>query len=241
MESVIAGFRIERLLGEGDMGPVHEAVQLSLGRRVALRLLAGDAPVSAPVDHPNIVPVYEVGEWEGRRFVVSRLVRGEPLDGLLDAGSLSPDRFDEVMDAVEDAVATAHRSGVVHGRLAAHNVIVDRAGTPFVTDFGLGRAGTEEDDLAALAALRSRRPRGRGRPAGIAAGVALLLGLVGRPARRPAGTEAPTRSAAWAARPTPIRTRRPAPWARRNSTAGWSGCARTGCCAAGRSTAPPGS
>ena len=178
MESVIAGFRIERLLGEGDMGPVHEAVQLSLGRRVALRLLAGDAPVSAPVDHPNIVPVYEVGEREGRRFVVSRLVRGEPLDGLLDAGSLSPDRFDEVMDAVEDAVATAHRLGEVHGRLAAHNVIVDRAGTPFVTDFGLGRAGTEEDDVAALAALRSRRPRGRRRPAGIAAGVALLLGLV---------------------------------------------------------------
>ena len=86
MDGVIAGFRVERLLGEGDMGPVHEALQLSLGRRVALRLLAGGGPVNASVDHPNIVPVYEAGEREGRRFVVSRLVRGEPLDALLDAG-----------------------------------------------------------------------------------------------------------------------------------------------------------
>ena len=72
-----------------------------------------------------------------------------------------------------------------------------------------------EDDLAALAALRSRRPkRGGGGPAAIAAGVALLLGRC-RPAGRPAGRRGADRSAAWAARPTPIPTRRPAPWARR--------------------------
>ena len=177
---MIAGFRVERLLGEGEMGPVHEAVQLSLDRRVALRLLAGSDPAGASVDHPNIVPIYEAGEWEGRRFVVSRLVRGESLAELLDAGSLSPGRFDEIMEAVAEAAAAAHGAGLVHGRLAAHNVIVDRAGTAFVTDFGLGRPGTTEGDREALAALASLRPKRRRRP-GVAAAAAVtgLVGVVG--------------------------------------------------------------
>ena len=174
---MIAGFRIERLLGEGRMGPVYEAVQLSLHRRVALRLLAGNEPVSASVDHPNIVPVYEAGQWEGGRFAVGRLVRGRSLAELLDAGSLSPRRFDEVMDVVTDAVAAAHRAGVTHGHLTAHNVIVDRSGTPFVADFGLRRPGATEPDLAALAALRSRRPR-RARRTARLIGAAAIVGAL---------------------------------------------------------------
>ncbi|HEX5910467.1 MAG TPA: protein kinase, partial [Thermoleophilaceae bacterium] len=206
---MIAGFRVERLLGEGEMGPVYEAVQLSLGRPVALRALAGSGPAGASVDHPNIVPVYEAGEWEGRRFVVSRLVRGESLAELLDAGSLSPDRFDEIMDAVSGAVAAAHADGLVHGRLAAHNVIVDRAGTPFVTDFGLGRAGTTEGDRQALAALWSRRPMRARRPAVVAAaavlGVAVVVGLLLVAARDGADTGAakPVESTGCAPDPDP--------------------------------------
>ena len=160
------------------MGPVYEAVQLSLHRRVTLRLLAGNEPVSASVDHPNIVPVYEAGEWEGGRFAVGRLVRGRSLAELLDAGSVSPRRFDELMDAVTDAVATAHRAGVTHGHLTAHNVIVDRSGTPFVADFGLRRPGATEPDLAALAALRSRRPEPARRRATLIGGAA-VVGLAG--------------------------------------------------------------
>ena len=88
---MVAGFRIERLLGEGEMGPVYEATQLSLGRRVALRLLAGQrAARRVRSTTRTSFPVYEAGEWEGGRFVVSRLVRGRTLADLLDAGSLSP-------------------------------------------------------------------------------------------------------------------------------------------------------
>ncbi len=176
---MVAGFRIERPLGAGQMGPVYEAVQLSLHRRVALRLLTGNEPVGASVDHPNIVPIYEAGEWEGRRFAVGRLVRGRSLAELLGAGSVSPRRFDDLMDAVTDAVAAAHRAGVTHGHLTASNVIVDRSGTPFVADFGLRRPGATEPDLAALAALRSRRPKRARRTArlSLAAAVVGLLAV----------------------------------------------------------------
>ncbi len=175
----MAGFRIERLLGEGEMGPVYEATQLSLGRAVALRLLGGSRRFGASIDHPNAVPVYEAGVWEGGRFVAGRLVRGRTLSELLDAGSLSPGRFDELMEAITSALTAAHRAGIVHGRVAAHNVIVDRAGTPYLADFGLGRPGTETADLAALATLSSRRPsRARRRWVYRAAPLVAGLGVV---------------------------------------------------------------
>lgn len=189
------------------MGPVYEATQLSLGRPVALRLLAGSKPLGASIHHPNVIPTYEAGEWEGGRFAVTRLVHGRTLSDLLNAGSLSPGRFDEQMEAVTDALVAAHRAGLVHGRVAAHNVIVDDAGTPYLADLGLGRPGSETVDLEALAALSARRPGRvrRGRvylAAALVAGLAVIAGVVFAGGGESAGDDAaPAPPVASGARP----------------------------------------
>src|SRR3954471_15142181 len=92
-----AGYHIEQLLGRGGMGVVYSAVQHSLGRKVALKLIApelaqdpslrarfeGEARLAASLDHPNIVPIFEAGENEGTLFLAMRLVDGIDLRTLL--------------------------------------------------------------------------------------------------------------------------------------------------------------
>lgn len=175
--TVIGGFRIERLLGRGSLGAVYEATQLSLGRTVALRLLddhrfsadpemAARFPAqqqrSASLHHPNIVPTYEVGEWEGGRFVVTRYVGGGTLADLLERGSMSEQHRQALLGPLGDALRAAHEAGLVHGRVNAANVLVDAAGTPQLADFGLGRSGSvdgDRDDFAALSAAAAESVR----------------------------------------------------------------------------------
>lgn len=171
---VISGFRIERLLGSGSLGAVYEATQLSLGRTVALRLLeqslvsdpgfsarfARQQHLSASVHHPNVVPTYEAGDWEGGKFIATRFVRGRTLAALLEDGSLQPPRVKTLLESVADAIDAAHEAGLVHGRVTPRNVLVDAGGTAYVTDLGLGRPGSLDDDREALAALASQAERG---------------------------------------------------------------------------------
>jgi Protein kinase domain len=175
--SVIAGFRVERLLGRGSLGAVYEATQLSLGRTVALRLLderdLADPGLSArfqeqqrlaaSVHHPNLMPTYEAGEWSEGRFVAARYVRGRPLAALLEEGSLPPDRARAMLEPIAAALDTAHAAGLVHGRVTARNVLVDSGGTAYLADLGLGRSGSAAADREALAALRARAERGKAR------------------------------------------------------------------------------
>src|SRR4051812_14746343 len=108
----IAGFAVGRRLGAGSAGTVYEATQPSLGRTVALRLLDQgrfDEPEFAArfseqqarlaaLHHPNIVPTYEAGEWDGGRFVATRYVRGGTFAERLADSSFSRARADEVRD-----------------------------------------------------------------------------------------------------------------------------------------------
>lgn len=192
--TLVRGFRVERLLGRGELGAVYEATQLSLGRTVALRLLdpaffsdseaaarfAEQQRRSAAVHHPNLVATFEAGEWREGRFVATRLVRGRTLAELLNSGSRSRVHLESATAQVTAALEAAHAAGLAHGRIAAHNVIVDASGSAYLTDLGLGRPGSIQADRTALAELAAQvelvGTRRRPRP-GVAAAVVGLATL----------------------------------------------------------------
>lgn len=141
-------------VGEGGMGVVYRARQKSLDREVAVKLLAAgpwasaefvarferEARHAARMQHPNIVTVYEVGHVEGLHFFSMRLVEGRSLSALLKRGErFKPKAAALLLRTVAEAVAYAHSLGVLHLDLKPANVLLDRDGVPYITDFGLAR------------------------------------------------------------------------------------------------------
>jgi hypothetical protein len=164
----LSGFRLERELGRGSRSVVYEAVQISLVRPVALKLVPEETwaemrSLGWP-EHPRVVSLYATGPWEGGRFVAMQLVEGPTLAQLVEAGELDPARSAELLADVASALDAAHRAGVAHGAVAARNVLVDRDGHALLSDFGLGPAeptvaGDRADFLALVrSSLGDRMP-----------------------------------------------------------------------------------
>ncbi len=187
---MIGAFRIERPIATGATGSVYEATQLSLRRAVALRLIAPghfttpdqlvrfdhQQRLTASLHHPNLVPYYEVGEWEGGRFIATRLIRGKTLADLRARGS--PPAA-ESLEPLAGALQAAHAAGLTHGRISDENILIEANGTPFLADLGLGRRGSPEEDAEALAAVVSRLPAQAAATRRDRSWRALRLGLVG--------------------------------------------------------------
>ena len=149
--AVIAGHRLERVVGRGGMGIVYEAVELALDRRVALKLiapeLAGDtgfrerfiveSRLAASLDHPNVLPVFGAGEQDGVLYLAMRFVAGEDLRTLVATeGPLPPARAAQVVAQVAAALEAAHARRLVHRDVKPANVLV--AGEhAYLTDFGI--------------------------------------------------------------------------------------------------------
>jgi hypothetical protein len=139
------------------MGAVYEATQLSLSRRVALKLLAphlGEDPVfrerfrregviQAALDHPHIVPIYEAGESEHGLFLAMRLVRGANLKDLIVSSSLDGRRAVAVLRQAAGALDAAHAAGLVHRDVKPQNVLVAEGDYTYLADFGLTKAPGE--------------------------------------------------------------------------------------------------
>lgn len=147
-------YELLELLGEGGMGVVYRARQISLDREVAVKLLSAgpwasrefiarferEARNAARMQHPNIVTVYEVGSSEGLRFFSMRLVRGESLATRLRRGERPPAKAAAgMLRTIAEAVDYAHNLGMLHLDLKPSNVLLDEAGEPCVADFGLAR------------------------------------------------------------------------------------------------------
>lgn|GEM_PF-2389604 len=153
-------YREQTLLGEGGMGRVMVASDVLLRREVAVKKALGapdgpeaqrllrEARITAALDHPGIVPVFDVGEDdEGHPFYVMRYVRGRSLsDAIAEAGTLDGRLLliRGFLAAVE-AVAFAHRAGIVHRDIKPDNILVGPLGETQVMDWGLARALNDED------------------------------------------------------------------------------------------------
>lgn len=150
----VAGYRIQEEIGRGGMGVVYKAVQPTLGRTVALKLLPGgdagdtdrllaEARSAARLDHPGIVPIFEVGSHDGRPFLAMAFVDGETLAARALRGPLPCREAARIVRDVALAVRHAHEHGVIHRDLKPANILVTPEGQPRVTDFGLAKRSGE--------------------------------------------------------------------------------------------------
>jgi CHASE2 domain-containing sensor protein len=151
-ESVIAGYRIVALIGRGGMGVVYEAVQLTLDRPVALKLIdpahaddpefrarfVRESHVAAALEHPHVIPVYEAREDGGLLFIAMRLVRGPSLADLFAAEApLAPARAVRLISQVAGALDAAHARGLVHRDVKPANILLHARDHAYLTDFGV--------------------------------------------------------------------------------------------------------
>ena len=151
--SVIGDYELQEEIGRGGMGVVYRATQISLQRTVALKMipnaafastqdlarLRAEALAAARLSHPNIVPVYEVGEHHGQPWFSMKFIEGSTLSKRLMDGPMAPREAVAMLLPIVEAIGAAHRAGVLHRDVKPSNIMIASDGTPFVTDFGLAK------------------------------------------------------------------------------------------------------
>ncbi len=163
--TMFGGYLLEEVIGSGGFGNVYRAVQRSLDRTVAIKVLLSDAGrdqevrmrfrrearIMARLNHPNIVQVFDMGEREHTIYIAMEYVDGPSLQSVLggtEAETLPPERQVEVIDQLCRALTYLHGEGVIHRDIKPTNVLLGSNGTVKLTDFGISRPPRTKEDLA---------------------------------------------------------------------------------------------
>jgi eukaryotic-like serine/threonine-protein kinase len=175
-------YRVQSRLGSGGMAEVWSAEDSQLGRRVALKLLASrfaadpdfrerfrrEAAAAAAMQHPNIVSIYDRGEWDGTSYIAMELVTGPTLKQLIQQrGPAGPGAATNITIEILKALRYAHKRGIVHRDIKPQNVLMDEEGHAKVTDFGIAYAGAAglTDEGAMLGTVQYVSPeQAQGKP-----------------------------------------------------------------------------
>lgn len=148
-------------VARGGMGMVYKARQTSLNRIVAIKILLGgnlsgvdaqkrfrcEAESAASLRHPNIVRIHDVGERDGFQYLSMDYIDGPNLGNLITENGISFTKAADLVRTVAGAIEYAHRHGILHRDLKPSNIVIDGAGTPHVTDFGLAKQLASASDL----------------------------------------------------------------------------------------------
>jgi len=160
-------YRLEEEIGRGGMGIVYRASRFSDGELVAIKMiLKGDfasdtdrqrfeaeADAASRLNHPNIIPIYEIGEHQGRSFFCMKLITGQSLSERLSRGPLPPQRAAKIMNEISDAISFAHQNGILHRDLKPSNIMLDDDWTAYVADFGLAKEANGRTSLTRSGAI----------------------------------------------------------------------------------------
>lgn len=146
-------YEIKSELGRGGMATVYRAYDPLFDREVALKVLPREMlhdpqfrsrfdrelKIVAGLEHPAIVPVYDVGEEDGQPYFVMRYMNGGSLAGEIEKGKFSIEDAARIIEKVANGLAYAHKKGVVHRDLKPDNILFDDTGAPFISDFGVAK------------------------------------------------------------------------------------------------------
>src|SRR5581483_6148074 len=148
-------YDVDKEIGRGGMAVVYKAKERELRRTVALKVLPPglalgasvverfkrEAQMAASLDHPNIIPIYRVGQTASMLYLAMRYVEGRPLDSVIaQQGALSVPAVIGVLRSAVAALTYAHEHGIVHRDIKGANILIDTSGRVIVTDFGVARA-----------------------------------------------------------------------------------------------------
>ncbi len=151
-------YRIIKKIGSGGMGEIYLADDTKLGRNVAIKFMPAnfvadanmkmrfirEAQAAAKLDHPNIVPVYEVGDFKDRPYIVMAHIEGRSLRDVIKKGNLSLSEILEITGQICNGLQEAHNAGIIHRDIKPENIIIDQASRARILDFGLATIVGEE-------------------------------------------------------------------------------------------------
>ena len=154
-------FVLESELGRGGMGIVYRAYRKSDGQPIAIKMLLkgefaseiekqrfkAESNAAMRLDHPNIIPIYEIGEHKGKAFFCMKFIEGETLSQRLALGPVNANETARLMAKVSEATHYAHSKAVLHRDLKPSNILIDKQGKPYIADFGLARQTSDDPTI----------------------------------------------------------------------------------------------